>query len=358
MRFVGFIAILFSIPAGAQSSNRHGNATSVAEVLFLTDAEEPVGIFIPDGGFVPGAVVKLPNPQTLDRTIAFVGETKGMAVRPIRELPRTPTGPIPRAEFETWGEQLKRSGYGQAIYSGFTAIEKYPGRVVAHRFVRSESWKVFVRYALTFEAILNSDNYRLTVANSADEPISLERSDEWKILSLASYPAPQVLEDGDTVRIELYAAGTSGPKLVDYIHFGYGFAMLKASPTRDAFAEDAPFTLATPSLKINGVPVELTSVPASIETPVPWLYIPGQGRFVLSFGPHAELGFNSAGQASGNEVIFTADSTVVRIKSGDRIASGSGSYTVYVRHDPAWEPVGRSNAMLGSAANVNDLLKP
>jgi hypothetical protein len=353
MRLVGFIAILFSIPTGAQPFFRQGNATSLAEVLFLTDAEEPVGRYLLQGGGGPGSAFSVPNRQTLDRTLARVWETMS-PLRSIEDLPATPTGPAPRAEFETWAEQLKASGYSQAITSGFTAIEKYPGRAVARRFVRNANWNVCVRYSLTFEAIPDSSNYRLTVNDSADELIYLRKC---KVVSLANYPAPQVLEDGDILRIELYAEGSTGPKLVDYIHFGYKFATLKASATRDAFAQDAPFSLATPSLRINGVPVALASPPASLETPAPWLYVPGQGRFVLSFGPHPEVGFKSAGQASGNELMFTADSTVVRIKSGDRIASGSGSYIVYVLHDPAWEPSSRSDAMLGSAASVNDLLK-
>jgi hypothetical protein len=80
-----------------------------------------------------------------------------------------------------------------------------------------------------------------------------------------------------------------------------------------------------------------------------WFYLPGKGRFDLSFKPNP--GFTLAGEVSGTSLVLQDDRNLLRLDSADRIAvAGSAIYRVYLRRDASWKP---SNHELGSKAIIS-----
>ena len=69
-----------------------------------------------------------------------------------------------------------------------------------------------------------------------------------------------------------------------------------------------------------------------------WVDIPGQGRFALSFKPRAAEGFERAGEVAENSIVFSHAGNIFRIDCADRIATGSGTYNIYARKEPAADP--------------------
>jgi hypothetical protein len=179
---------------------------------------------------------------------------------------------------------------------------------------------------------------------------------DWRLLSPAKYPVPQILKDEDTVRLALYAEGMPGNttrELVDYIHAGREdrMVMRKEAP-RDYYAEDAELGVTKLRLRVNGVVCDCIGVqPDTIRGPVLWVYIPRYGRYVLSLHPHPELGFESAGEAAGDSLTFAADGNVFRIDTAERVAAGSGAYTIHMLPDLDWmpaDPQDRTRVMVGT----------
>jgi hypothetical protein len=155
----------------------------------------------------------------------------------------------------------------------------------------------------------------------------------------AKFLVPQVLKEEDSIRLELYSSSATR-RVVDYIHAGRQdrMTMRKETP-RDYYAEDAEFAFTQPSFRVNGVAApSAAAMPETTRGPVLWVYVPGHGRYVLSLRPHSQLGFEEAGEATGNSLTFAADGNVFRIDTAARIAAGSGTYTVHVLRDQAWEP--------------------
>jgi hypothetical protein len=146
--------------------------------------------------------------------------------------------------------------------------------------------------------------------------------------------------------------------VVDYIHAGGQDRMVFRKETpRDYYAEDAELALTQPKFRVNGVSIAaLAPMPESIRGPVLWVYIPGHGRYVLSPHARAQAGFESAGEASGNSLTFESpDGNIFRIETAERVAAGSGSYTIHVLPDQGWEPADpqdRSRIMIGAAPGL------
>ncbi len=189
---------------------------------------------------------------------------------------------------------------------------------------------------------------------SSDQPVADVRGKSgWKVISPARYPVPQLVRDEDSVRLALYVEN-SARKLVDYIHVGREDRMvLRAEAPRDYYAEDAELAVTRPRFRVNGAGGDaVVSLPDTIRGPVLWIYVPGHGRYILSLHEHGELGFEDAGEAAGSSLTFNVDGNVIRIDTAERVAAGSGVYTVYVLTDSRWEPddpEDRARIMIGAA---------
>ena len=109
-------------------------------------------------------------------------------------------------------------------------------------------------------------------------------------------------------------------------------------------------------MRVNGVEREAVAVlPERIRGPVLWVYVPGFGRYVLSLQAREEAGFESAGEAAGNSLTFTAGGNIFRIDATERIAAGSGTYTIHMLPDLDWmpaDPLDRARVTIGTAPGV------
>lgn len=265
------------------------------------------------------------------------------------------TCPIACAEFEAWVEGLP-GDYVESVSTELSAVEREAGKTTLQRFVGDDKRHVYVTYKTVVETLAETGTYRVTFGDSAPAiPPWLRPPADSKLISPVNYPVPQIARDGDTIAVELYAGAGTGQRLVDYIHIGRRVPiLLRTEAARDAYADDAGFSMAHPRLSVNGLGLE--SLAGTIRGPVLWVYIPGRGRFLLSFQPHPDLGFGDAGEVSGNSLTFTIERNVFRIDGAERIASvGSGTYRVYVLRDAAWEPADpadRGHFMIGSAPAI------
>jgi hypothetical protein len=207
------------------------------------------------------------------------------------------------------------------VVTGSTDIERAPGKATIHRFVRDNFRNLYLTYTMTFEPIARTDTFRVTFTDS-----------------VVPYPVPQILRDGETIVLTLAADARTGRRLMDYIRVGTGGMHSRAAVPRDVYAEDAELTIARPSLRSNGVEMQVSSLPATVSAPAVWVYIPGLGRYDLSFKPRADQGFERAGEVAENSLVFSLGGNIFRIDSSDRIATGSGTYNIYARKEPSEDP--------------------
>jgi hypothetical protein len=253
--------------------------------------------------------------------------------------------------FETWAEQ-RWPDYMESTQTGFTGIDRTEKKTVLRRFARDGIRQLYVSYQVTVEA-LSGGTYRLSFGPSPDQPpADVRGKGDWGVLAPPRYPVPQIVGDSDAVRVELYSNGFR--KMVDYVHAGRPDRMvLRTEAPRVYYAEDAELTVTMPHFRVNGAAFEAVApLPETLRGPVLWVYVPGHGRYLLSLHPHPELEFVDAGEVAGNSLTFTSDGNVFRIDTAERIAAGSGTYTLHILADPGWLPADlrdRARIMVGTA---------
>ena len=346
---LAFVLALAAVAAAGQSQFEHGHKLGTS-VAYLEDAGD-VRDGTPFSGFLTDSAGKASPVQIV------IQRADGSALPIV-------TGPSgaqrPCVLFETWAEQ-QNPDYAESASTGVAGIVRTAGKVVMQRFVRDNLRQIYASYTVTVES-LPDGNYRVSLG-PPEPPAEMAGKDGWKVFAPARYPAPQIVRSDDSIRLELYSnalySNNATRRVIDYIHAGRQDRMaLRADTPRDSYAEDAELALSRPRFRVNGAMLPRDAavpMPETIRGPVLWVYIPGFGRYVLSLPARADAGFESAGEASGNSLTFTADGNIFRVETGERVAAGSGSYTVHVLPDRGWEPADpqdRARVMIGASLGV------
>lgn len=291
MNRIPLICVLFAAPLVAQS-NSHGLRLNGLQSTELTTIDEP-----PEG------------PSNLGRRLVL--------------------------QFETWVEQLPKE-HAEGVYSTFGKIDEQSGKATVRRVIQDHFRNLQIGYSVTVEAEPNTQGYRVSFedapANGAEGPKG------YSTLSPEAHPVPQFVLVGDVLKVNLFTRPEQ-TKLVEYVRIG-GPKMkeLRDDAPRDAFAEDAEFSIMKPTFRVNGRTVTASPV-ADLHGPMLRVAFPGFGTYVLSLKPRE--GFENAGEISGSSLTFMVRGNMFRIDCGERIASGSAAYNVYAMLDtvPA-EPSG------------------
>jgi hypothetical protein len=295
--------LLPAIPMLAQSSAAYGTRIGQMQTVYLED--------LPQG--VLNAL------DISDRFREIVGAVRVAGASGVTFTPPPPVDKGPRAEFETWVEHLSRD-YAESVVTAVSSLEREAGKATVHRTVRDNFRHLDLAYNLTFEAIPGTRTFRVTFGDS-DVP----------------HPAPQILRDGETIALAL-SPEPGGRRMSDYIRVGLAAMKARQGVARDVYADDAELNIAQPHLRINGTEQQPGNVPAMLSAPVVAVGIPGQGRYLLSFKPHASQGFERAGEVTGSALMFTMAGNVFRLDSAERVATGSGTYNIYVRREAGEAP--------------------
>ena len=344
-----FLLALAAVSVAAPPRLEHGHKLG-SSVAYLEDSGDvrdgtPLSAFLTDSAGKPSPVQIVI--QRADGSAASIVAGPSGAQRPC-------------AVFEAWAEQTT-SDFAESAGTGVKGIVRTAGKMVMQRFVRDDLRQIYASYTVTVER-LPEGTYRVSFG-PPEPPADMLGKEGWKIFSPAKYPAPQIVRNEDSIRMELYSngttTGTATRRVVDYIHVGRQDRMVMRTDTpHDSYADDAELAVTQPRFRVNGAVLPRDAVvgmPETIRGPVLWVYIPGYGRYVLSLAAHADLGFESAGEAAGNSLTFTADGNIFRVETAERVAAGSGTYTVYMLADRGWEPADpqdRARVMVGASIGV------
>ena len=174
--------------------------------------------------------------------------------------------------------------------------------------------------------------------------------------SFATFPkstAPQTLDDGDAVSLELLVNNESGVKIVDVVSVTFDRSTL-----RESYPESAPkdFTLDAVelgvkkySLLINGTLVGQSKSTIGFTGALLWFYVPDRGRFIFSLVPREGYDFAKIAVLEDNRIEFTVNNERYEWLSSESILPNGGAWNLWVLHDTNYTPLFGSQ---GSAPRI------
>jgi hypothetical protein len=240
---------------------------------------------------------------------------------------------------------------GQELHIGGGGFDD---SVTNHRVLEDLDQKKYFGYNLQV-GVIGGGRFQLNFKPLTVESWMRFNLDGWSEIPLPSVPTTMQLNDGETVALDLMVNPTTGEKIVEYITVG--------SPTgsggaaRDFQMNDVQMMLASPQLHLNGKSMEWNHGDSHgvASGSVVWVYVPDRGRFLISFAPHAELGFRQAGEARGAQIKFAWNGETYELRGTERIMPADGAWNVYVYQDRGYQPA-YPPALYGASDKPESLL--
>jgi hypothetical protein len=232
---------------------------------------------------------------------------------------------------------------------------------VVNRYVIDKVHHRYFGYDISAEATSVAGQYRVTVA-----PLTwIPPKDQGPLvpLLLPKYPDPQIMNESDTLQLDLLTTSDGKQKVADYIQVGKKPdpqeppAATSKGLAKDYTPDDGPikFNFDNYAIWIGGEK-HLSSATYSQPGATVWFYYPGQGRYILSLAPHE--GFSKAGEIRDNVISFEAGGRQIEIRTMKSIIGDSpGAWNLYALHDPAFQPKNADSVQFGTDRLENLLPK-
>jgi hypothetical protein len=159
------------------------------------------------------------------------------------------------------------------------------------------------------------------------------------IPTLARAAAPQTLEDGDAVALDLLVNSQTGVRVVDVIKVASDRARLWQSAPRDFTLDSVQIAVSDQRLLVNGeVVAAAPRPPRPVSGALVWFYVPGRGRFVLSLVPREGYDFRKTAIIEDNRVSFDHQGDHYELVSSAPVVGTGGDWYAWVLFDPAYAP--------------------
>src|SRR5262245_46526740 len=191
------------------------------------------------------------------------------------------------AEFSTFAE-------GRATAEGFIRVNDIEGNSIENIMI-NYSTGIYVGYSMTIVRQSDPTKLHIAIKPLPAESIRRLRDSIWvkKLAmnwpnrgiqdpaSLSRYPEPQAVSVNDVIKLPLWINTETGAVIGDRIHF----TLDQPRAAQDFTLNDVMLNLSGFRLSING---ELRSGERefrSLTGRLPYFYVPGKGRFILSIKP-------------------------------------------------------------------------
>jgi hypothetical protein len=236
---------------------------------------------------------------------------------------------------------------------------------VVHRFVIDGARQSYFGYDLAITPSGAPNSYKASFQPLSNMDETLKRFSaagmSLRPMPLPKYPAPQMVQDGDIIELDLMVSADGKQKLTDYIeilsHMPEPAPATTTAEPRDFTVDDGPVTFHIPlaTIWINGQKYQgkwgLTGKPGATF----WVALPGQGRYVLSLIPHE--GFTRSGTVRDNVISFEDEGQLYEVRFMDPIAGSGKAWNLYMLHDLTYQPPqNQRNSIYGGVDRLENLL--
>jgi hypothetical protein len=234
----------------------------------------------------------------------------------------------------------------QPLKISLAGVHDAPDRI--HRFLVDETSKTYFGYDV-LAAPTDGNHYLVTFL-----PLQLPPGDLPGRTAGVSprIPAPQIVQTGDTIAIDLLVSADGKQKIVDYLRVATRQRPPAPTPfagsVKDYSIDDGPLKFTAPGVYevfINGQQQAGPGLTGKSGSTM-WFYFPGQGRYVLSLMPPTGYAFQDAGTVRNNVIQFRGDGNRYEIRFPAPLLSGGWAYRLYVLRDPQYRPGNGADQMI------------
>lgn len=222
---------------------------------------------------------------------------------------------------------------------------------IVHRVMTDAKNKIYFGYDLVVEKLDETENFRVSIKPLSKSPNQLIGKntnsvgdapgyDNFTAKSLPKYPEPVILNEGETITLDILENLKTGVKKMDVIKvylkpkkfFNYFSDREKA---KDFTIDDVNLHLDAPEVLING---EKSKIGGSASGNIIYITLYGKGRFIFSFVPQPKYNFQKIGIVEDNKIMFDYNGESYRFINKSPVLGAGGKWNLWVMFDPDYKP--------------------
>ena len=246
-----------------------------------------------------------------------------------------------------WAEAKGPAPTTQPTQGDFTTQAFIDENHIVHRLLLDSSRKYIFGYDVVIAAVPSQKKFSVTVKRL--DPVietQLTKATSGPASRIATLPQStdaQILDDGDSLALDLLVNQKAGVKIVDLVKFSYDRTNLwqeRPFAPRDFTPDAVALTISDFRLLVNGSLIAKGKPGATFSGGLIWCYVEGQGRFIFSLVPRDAYQFKKVGVIEDNRIEFTFKGKHYEWLSSASIIPGGGTWNLWMLHDPNYVPFG------------------
>lgn len=219
---------------------------------------------------------------------------------------------------------------------------------IVHRVWIDSAEGIYFGYDLEIEMLNDRKQFRVSIKSLGDEYArKLEERKSLRPLTeradladsdLLRFPQPLVVNDGDSLALDVLVNRKTGVRLVDLITVSSSKGLVEdpslSGPARDFSLSDVQLIMRDHQLFINGELATGKNNSGSCAGEFIYFYLPGRGRFIFSIKPHKGYRFQKIGAIHHNKISFSIGGDVYEWVSNAPIVGTGGNWNLWILHEP------------------------
>lgn len=258
---------------------------------------------------------------------------------------------------------------GNSDSAGYSNGFTFSGNNTVHRVLTDTKNKIYFGYDVVVEKQGDAEKFRVSIKPLSKSPNQIFRGnadtsaskspdyDSFISRSLPKYPDAVMLNDGETITLDILENPQTRAKISDVIRvtskpkkFGNYFS--DRGKAKDFTIEDVNMYLDSPDILINA---EKSKFDARVSGPVIWAYVHGKGRFIFSFVPQPGYDFQKNGMILDNKIVFDHNGESYEFANKSPVLGSGGKWNLWVMLDQNYKLSSESPYQFGAADKVGYL---
>lgn len=262
--------------------------------------------------------------------------------------------------------EVTTTGSTISMLDNFRELSISSSENTIHRLLTNHKNKIYFGYDLEIVPQAEKGKFKVSIKPLSINPSTLlgnelENFDNLIAQVLPKYPDDILLEDGDTITLEILENLQTKTKILDRIkiitkNITDGNYFLKGQIARDFTINDVELRLTNFEVFVNGVK---SGTGGGMSGANIYYYFRDKGRFIMSPFPRQGFDLQKIGVIEGNKISFTFNGDNYKFVSTSPILGTGGKWNLWVLHDPNYRSTFApdSPSEFGAADDIKFLFK-
>lgn len=252
------------------------------------------------------------------------------------------------------------------MLDNFSELSMTSSENTIHRLLKNDKNKIYFGYDLEIAPQAEKGKFKVSI-----KPLSINPNKVGKELAnfdnliaqvLPKYPDEILLEDGDTITLEILENPQTQTKILDLIkitteNLNGGNYFLERQAARDFTIDDVELRLTNFEAFVNGEKIGKGG--GGMSGANIYFYLQSKGRFIMSPFPRQGFDLQKIGVIEDNKISFTFNGDNYKFVSTSPILGTGGKWNLWVLHDPNYRSTfaPKSPSEFGATDNIKFLFK-